>query len=299
VGALSDPIDDADADDPIYVNELWLGKTLLANRLELRGGLLEQQTVFDRNACANSEDQQFMATFLDNDPLVPLPDGPGAVLIAAPFPWLDVAAGAVAAAVGPRRRGFAGSFEDLDGVVGQLELTFRARLGGARALPGSYRLGVFVDGRERPVFGEGDPQSGLPAFERGHPGVYASFDQLAFREAPESEQGLSLFARLGWADPDTSPVAWFWSFGLQYRGALPGRDADVLGLGSYQAIASGDLRRAGDARLDRETGLELYYRIEVLPWLFLTPDVQYVVDPGATGGAADAVVAALRFRMSF
>jgi porin len=221
------------------------------------------------------------------------------VLIAAPFAWLDVAAGAVAAALGPRRTGFAGSFEDLDGVVGQLELGFRVRLGGARALPGSYRLGAFVDGRQRPVFGESDPVTGAPSFERGHPGVYASFDQLAFREAPESEQGLSLFARLGWADPDTSPVAWFWSLGLQYRGLLPGRDEDVLGLGSYQAIGSGDLRRAGDARFDRETGVELYYRIGLLPWLALTPDVQYVVDPGATGRDADAVVAALRFRMSF
>ena len=48
-----------------------------------------------------------------------------------------------------------------------------------------------------------------------------------------------------------------------------------------------------------ETAIEIYYRIEAFPWLAITPDFQYIVDPGATGEADDAIVATLRLRVSF
>jgi carbohydrate-selective porin OprB len=48
-----------------------------------------------------------------------------------------------------------------------------------------------------------------------------------------------------------------------------------------------------------ETGVELYYLIQALGWLAITPDLQYIVDPGANGVADDAVVALLRLRFTF
>jgi hypothetical protein len=38
VGAISDPIDDADFDEPIYVDELWAQQSLLGGRLRIRAG---------------------------------------------------------------------------------------------------------------------------------------------------------------------------------------------------------------------------------------------------------------------
>lgn len=302
VGALSNPIDDADFDEAIYVDELWFQQAFFHDRLRLRAGFLEQQTVFDRNAYANSEDWQFLTTFLDNNPVVPLPNGLGAALIAAPLPWLELAIGAADADNVPRTAGFDTAFDGLDSVSGFLEILFKIELPGeSGALPGAYRLGVFVDGRNQSVFASEAPGSGPPRTERGTLGAYLSFDQLAYREKKEGREGLGLFARFGGADSAVNRIAWFWSLGFQYEGLLPRRDADVLGFGVYQAIGSESYRDAVDPSFDRETGFELYYRVAALPWLpwlALTPDIQYIIDPGAAG-SKDAFVGALRFRVTF
>ena len=168
-----------------------------------------------------------------------------------------------------------------------------------RSLPGTYRMGVFVDGADKTVFGRTDPATGLPESERGHVGAYLSFDQVAYRETGNDDQGLGLFARFGYADEDVNPISWFWSVGLRYRGLLPGRPDDVLGLGSYQAIRSSRFRDTVAPDFDRETGIELYYRFDPLPWLAVTPDLQYIVNPGASDAASDAVVVLLRLRVTF
>jgi len=295
VGALSDPIDDADFDDAIYVDELWLQQALWQDRVRLRAGFLEQQTVFDRNAYANSEDRQFSTTFLDNNPIVPLPNGLGATLIVAPLPALEIAAGAGDADNTARHAGFHTAFDGIDSLTSYLEVTIRSRFDSARgSLPGNWRIGFFRDGSQKDVFGSAPVKQ-----ERGHFGGYLSFDQLVIREGPESIRGLGVFGRLGGADPDVNRIAWFWSLGAQIQGPLPGRKQDRLGLGLYQAIGSHRYRRRVAPGFDRETGIELYYLLQVFPWLAATPDFQYVVDPGADGAADDAVIAVLRLRVSF
>jgi porin len=291
VGALSDPIDDADFDAGIYVDELWIQQALFADRLRLRLGFSEQQTVFDRNAYANAEDRQFLSSFLDNNAVVPLPNGLAAMLLVVPVPWLEVALGAVDADNRPRRAGFDTAFDSIDSISGFFEVKIRSPWE-RRGLPGNYRLGVFVDGRELANFRSGRRQ-------RGHVGAYLSVDQLAWRERADGHEGLGLFARAGYADPTVNRVAWFWSVGFEYVGAIPGRNRDVLGVGSYQAIGSASYRDRIDRRFERETGIECYYALRALGWLVITPDFQYIVDPGATGAAGNAFVGTLRFRLSF
>jgi carbohydrate-selective porin OprB len=263
----------------------------LSNRLRFRLGFLEQQTMFDRNAFANSEDRQFLTTFLDNNAVVPLPNGLGVTVVAVPVPWLEIALGAADADNLPRTAGFGTAFDGIDSVTGYFELTFRSPWGG-RGLPGGYRLGMFVDGRALSDF-RSDRQ------ERGHLGGYLSFDQLVWSEGGRGFQGLGLFARWGRADPDVNRISDFWSVGFQYLGLLRRRDADILALGVYQAIGSDVYRRERDPAFGRETGIELYYRMLALPWLAITPDFQYIIDPGATGEAGNAYVLTLRFRVTF
>jgi porin len=296
VGALSDPIDDADDDLAIYVEQLWLEQAALGDRLRLRLGMLSQQTLFDRNAYANSEDTQFLSTFLDNNGVLPLPRGLGAALLVSPLDWLDVALGVVDADNSTHGAGFDTAFDGLDSLSGTLELRFRSRLRThAGDLPGSWRFGAFLDGRDQTVF----ERTGLPKSQRGNPGAYLSFDQLAYREGPDTEQGLGLFARFGYADREMNRIAWFWSVGASYLGLVPQREEDVLGIGIYQAIGSERYRDAQDPDFERETGIEVYYRIVALPWLAVTPDLQVIVDPGGRKSADDAVVLALRVRVSF
>jgi len=291
VGSLSQPIDDADYDEPIYVDELWFGQTFFDDRLRFRVGLLEQQTTFDRNAYANSEDRQFMTAFLDNDAVVPLPNGIGATVIAAPLPWLEIAIGVANADNLPNRPGIDTTFDHFDGVTGHLELKLASPFAG-RGLTGHTRLGAFIDGRKRTNFRSGRES-------RGHFGAYLSFDQRVWRESETGPQGLGVFARAGYADRDYNALAWFWSLGGEYTGLVPGRDADALGFACYQAIGSSAYRDLVDPDFGHETGIELYYRIDALPWLAITPDLQYILDPGATGSSGDAFVATLRLRVTF
>jgi porin len=291
VGSLSQPIDDADYDEPIYVDELWIRQTFFDGRLRFRVGILEQQTIFDRNAFANSEDRQFLTSFLDNNAVVPLPNGIGATVIAVPLPWLEIALGVANADNFPGQPGIDTTFDQFEGVTGHLELKLASPFSGL-GLSGHTRLGAFIDGRERTHFETGRER-------RGHFGAYLSFDQRVWRESEVGPQGLGVFARAGYADRNYHALAWFWSLGGQYTGLVPGRDDDVLGFACYQALGSSVYRDEIDPSFERETGIELYYRIAALPWLAITPDFQYILDPGATGAADDAFVGTLRVRVTF
>jgi porin len=298
VGALSDPVDDGDFDEAIYVDQLWLEQALFDARLRIRAGFLEQQTVYDRNAYANVEDRQFMNSFFDNNPLVPLPDALGISLIATPVAWLDLATGVADADNTPRNAGFDTAFDGANSLNVYLEARLETPWSRAeRPLPGALRIGLFRDGRRRTVFGRTDG-SGAPQTDRGHWGSWISFDQAITREDERSEQGLGVFARVGHADPDVNRIEWLWQAGFQYEGLLPTRDRDVLGLAFYQAIAGDRYHDRVDSDFEGEVAIEVYYRCMVLPWLAVSPDLQYIVDPGGRDGTEDAVVGLLRFRVA-
>jgi porin len=298
VGALYQPLDDADFDQDIYVSQLWLRQGLFDDRIQIVAGFAEQQVFYDRNAYANSEDRQFMNAALDNNPLVPLPNGMTAILILAPHPDFELAIGVVDADNEPRNAGFDTAFDGPRSLTALAEATLHLALGAQNELPGAIRVGVFRDGRRLTRFGDtnafGDPQQ-----TRGHLGVWVSADQALIRPVPGSRPGLGVFGRFGWADPDVNRVEWFWSLGGEIEGALPFRERDALGVAFYRADGSPKYRDEVDPDFDDETGVEIYYRVDVTSWLAVTPDLQVVIDPGATGRGQDAVLGTLRLRVSF
>ncbi len=289
VGALGDPVDDADFDEAAYVDQLWLERSFAGGRLRARLGYLDQQVAFDRNAYANAEDRQFSNAALDNSLIVPLEIGLGALLVAAPTGWLELALGVADADNPIRQTGFDTAFDGADGWTWNLELALRGSPLAGR--PGTLRLGGFRDGAERPVLGRGRA-------ERGHLGAYLSADQRVWSEAGDPAQGVGLFARAGFADRHVSRIEGFWSAGLQWDGPLPGRDTDGAGLAVYQTLPSDLLRERVEPDAARETGVELYYRAQLTPWLALTPDFQWIHQPGGRRDARDAAVFLLRVRVS-
>ena len=89
----------------------------------------------------------------------------------------------------------------------------------------------------------------------------------------------------------------FWAFAVQYQGLIPERDKDLWGLGVGQGILADEYERV-HARVDRETVYEMYYSIEVAPWLWISPDLQYITNAGGDEDDNDAFVAGLRVTMS-
>ena len=107
------------------------------------------------------------------------------------------------------------------------------------------------------------------------------------------------------ADEDINQFSNYIGTGLAYTGLFPGRDGDQLGLAMAVAV-NGDTfkdaqRDAGKTVKDHEINIELTYHAEILPWLALQPDIQYIINPGAgaNGDLEDALVLGLTISMKF
>jgi carbohydrate-selective porin OprB len=299
VGAISDPIDDADFYDPIYIDQLYYQQNFIKGKAQVRAGYLDLQTIIDRNAFANSEDVQFMTTFLDNNnAIVPLKIGLGATLLLYPTDWFSLTAGLIDADNRIRHAGWETAFDDFESLMVYAEAGFKPKISSSRGpLVGNYRIGVLHDPRGKTIFSTSD----LPEPEKrsGDPGVYVSFDQMLVPEEANSTQGLGAFFRWGRRTSDVNRLTDLWSTGLQYRGLFKGRDGDLLGFGTYSVYGSKDYQEYVNPEFDRETGYEIYYSFQVTPWLTFTPDFQYIDNPGAKESIEDAVVFVFRTRFTF
>ncbi len=104
---------------------------------------------------------------------------------------------------------------------------------------------------------------------------YYNFDQYFYTEDGDSEQGVGLFGRFGVADDKTHPIEQTYNIGIGGKGIIPGRDKDTFGVGYFYLKLSDKLPSAFNL-LDDSQGVEVFYNAEVLPWLHVTPDFQYI-----------------------
>lgn len=296
-GALQQVNDDADGDKGLYVAQAWIRKHWLANRLSLQIGYLDFQTIVDRNAYSNSEDKQFWHQALDNNSLVPLTIGMGVTLTFRPVNWYTLILGVADAQSIPYKGGVTTAFHDEDWFRVYIENDFHVKVPSARGpLPGNYRVGTFYEPGTRTVFSRSD------VFERtrsGDWGFYLSFDQLVFRENDRDDQGLGLFTRFAYRNPESNRLSHHYSAGCQYKGLVPERDEDVLGFAFLFQRSSHHYRHLVDREFSDETVYELYYAYHVTKWLVISPDIQYIDNPGGRGDVGHTMTAGVRMRTSF
>jgi porin len=111
---------------------------------------------------------------------------------------------------------------------------------------------------------------------------------MLLRESEKDTQGLGAFFRYGFRHEDTFRLNQFWSGGLAYTGPIPTRDKDTLGFAVGQMISSEDYKSMVNPQAGSETMYELYYAIQITPWLVLTPDIQYIDNPNGTEALSHA-----------
>ena len=184
----------------------------------------------------------------------------------------------------------------LDGSRGVLALTEVAYTynPGKDGLGGVYKLGAFYHTSSE---NEAFPENGSCASAGG----YFIADQSLWRKPGGKDQGLSAFLRIGGAPSDRSTVPFYFDTGFNYKGLIPRRDADIAGIGFSYTQLSPDLRDEDGAPFEthHEAILEATYKVQLKDWLTLQPDVQYVFNPGADERADNALVAGIRFSVSF
>jgi porin len=122
-------------------------------------------------------------------------------------------------------------------------------------------------------------------------------------------------ARAGGVPNDRNLICFYADGGLLYKGLVPGRPDDKVGIAAAHARV-GNNARGLDADIGLfghffypvrtgETMIEMMYQAQLAPWWMLQPDLQYIIRPGGgvlnPGGSLrpNAWVIGLRSSLNF
>ncbi len=287
--------------DVVYTQFLSEKFGFALGKIDFRGG--------DQNVFAHDEATQFMNLAFLANPIVlsyaPYTSLTGGIFFK-PTDWLVVSFTALDSFGRPDTPGFDTAFHSPQGTTFINEWDFTIKPFGK---PGHQRFGVVYSNKDFRLLDQdlrlGGPfkllsfirQFGLDADTKPDDwAIYYNFDQYVYTEAEDPTQGIGVFGRFGWSSGEANPFKTFYSIGIGGKGVIPSRDHDTFGLGYYYAHMSYDLPAL--LSIGDEQGVELYYNFEVTPWLHITPDLQYIIDPGG-GADDDALVYGIRTVMSF
>jgi porin len=121
--------------------------------------------------------------------------------------------------------------------------------------------------------------------EKGNYGYYGFAEKHLISENKNDEQGLAGFIRLGITDKNVNKVCTYYGAGINYIGLIPGRDDEILGLAIGTSKNSNDFiisqyeNYQTQKTKTHEYIIELTYKINLLDYLSIQPDVQYVINP--------------------
>jgi porin len=184
-----------------------------------------------------------------------------------------------------------------DGLIVFAEGCWRPRWAGAKgAYPAHYKAGAFISTWEYPAYDGGT----VPSIA----GFYALVEQMAWREKEGADEGLYAWSNFIYSpQTEAAQIPWFVSGGWQYVGLLPGRDNDrtVFGAayGAFSMDQAAEQKAAGLPPQYYELAFEAAYWIAVNQWMTVTPDVQFIVNPGGAHNIPTALVLGVAVGVSF
>lgn len=255
--------------------QAWLRQSVLSDRLSLTAGIYDLNNEFYVSDAAltllNSSfgmGAELGVTGVNGPSTFPRP-GLGAFVALEPGAGLRLSAGV-----------FEGNsdlvLEEGEGALVIGEAKLRYELAGVAGLEGSVAVGGW--------------SYSVGAQVRG---VYAMGEQTFWQADSHAKRSLAGFTRFGWAtanaDAEAPLIQSNLAAGLTFRAPIPSRIDDVASVGVSHALP-GEL--VADAR--GETAIEWTYRAQVLRWLAVQPDLQWIVSPGMTADVSDAWVGGVR-----
>ena len=154
-------------------------------------------------------------------------------------------------------------------------------------LKGNYRLYFWNDSADHIKIGEptNNPNR-KPGTEDGW-GVGVSFDQ-------QIAENVGVFFRAAYGNKDVYEVEKFVSLGTSVNGLIESRPNDTLGIGVAALIPNDKLKND-----DTEYHFEAYYRMALSDNFFITPDVQYVINPHGNSDNDNIFAGMVRAEFSF
>ena len=302
----------------VRMNELWLQQNFLGDRVSIRVGQLGADSEFALSThsivflnATFGWSPYLSANIPNGGPAYPM-GTPGTRLALTPVNWLSYQ-GAIFQgnpfAQNVNRYGFRWDLSASNGYFSIHELTFRLNQESeSSSLPGTFKIGGWFDTAPVPNANSTQPWSY---------GFYFVADQMLYREAHSdvapvtdnkgqqtsaespTNQGLGMFTHLGLSPQNSSFINFYIDGGLTYKGLIPSRDNDVLGVAvAYGHLTNDPQDKQGRSTPGYEMVLETTYQIELATWLSLQPDIQYVIHPSGTN-VANALVLGARTTLSF
>jgi porin len=164
----------------------------------------------------------------------------------------------------------------------------------SRIMNGTYKLGAFYHS------GQFEKLARPSEREKGATGLYLLADQVVYREAPGSPQGLGTFLQLGYAPDKTSLNDKYAAVGLNYTGLIPGRPYDQAGVALAHASLNNVLLAAESLTYATcETVIEFTYKHQLTENLALQPDIQYIIHPGMKTNLNNAWTGLFRIQWTY
>lgn len=130
--------------------------------------------------------------------------------------------------------------------------------------------------------------------------IYYGFDQYLFHYGGDSKRGWGFFGRAAIGGDNPSPLDSYVSVGLGGHSPFAMERGDTFGIGWYFAGASDTVSPVQRLLLGQSSGnaVEIFYNMQVTPWLNVTPDFQYLT-PNANRIAGDSFLYGLRANVRF
>jgi porin len=129
-------------------------------------------------------------------------------------------------------------------------------------------------------------------------GMYLLAEGMLLKEDmadPKDNRGMYLVGRFSSTAEAVSVVDAPITVAAVWKGTFASRKTDSVGLAWTWADVTG--KDGGTIRDPSEQVLELYYKAQLTPFASITPDLQYIINPG--GNFGDALILGLRFVIDF
>ena len=309
--------------------DLWAQQELIDGKLSLRAG----QITADSEFLISDYGSLFINAAFGWPPFayMNLPNGgagfpmgtPGTRLAWNPFEWFTFLSAGFQGNVFAQninRHGFRWQLDAETGFTFMNEAQFRwGEAEESKILPGTIKMGAwFQTGQNADALEE--------TTSSGNSGYYLVLDQMLFRESSDgtlfpsicckptdctpcanetdkNDQGIGCFARIGCTPPDRNAVDFYFDTGLTYKGLIPTRDNDTVGLACGLAKMTPQWERPspdeGLPANGAEVVLEATYQVALAPCITIQPDIQYIINPGAQSTIGNALVIGCRASLLF
>lgn len=255
----------------VMLHEAWIKQALFKGKVEIKGGKQNANAEFiGLPATANFMNLSFGV--MGNSKM---PNSPNTALGIAtkysPVKSIDLRYGLFDGDARPGRSGMTTAFDKKGGSYNIAEITFKPEIKGHE---GQYKLGGWYHTANATEITDSD----TPKTHGGNQGLYIALQQNVYHEKNDKSQGLDIIGQFGGAPENRNQIGQYYGAGVRYKGLIPKRNADELGIAT--AIANFSSRSETLYGQNKESVIEVYNKIQLTPWIAVQPDLQVIIHPG-------------------